>query len=171
MDQATIDSIVERHKTVFPVAVGKIAEELGVNIVSTNELSSDLSGSITKEGDQYVIYVNSSHSPLRQRFTIAHELGHYVKHREHLDDQHEIKNPSKRVLNRASGALAPSSDTVEQKYEIEADQYAAELLMPAKEFTEQWQATGNVESMVQHFNVSPAAINVRAVKLKLGYFE
>ena len=67
------------------------------------------------------IGVNSEHSKTRQRFTIAHELGHLLLH---ADDEFHIDE--KRPLARRD---AISSQAVDPR-EIEANQFAAELLMP-----------------------------------------
>lgn len=69
-----------------------------------------------------VIGVNSMHSSTRQRFTIAHELGHLLLHAEeefHIDE--------KRPLARRDEVSSKATDP----REIEANQFAAELLMPA----------------------------------------
>lgn len=171
MQQPQIDAIFDQHQHTFPVPLGAIAKMLNIEIISTDDLSDDLSGSITKEGDDYKIYVNADHSSLRQRFTIAHELMHFKKHREYLDDAQEIKNVSKKILNRPTGGAASVADTDLRRYEYEADHAAAELLMPETEFTRVFRTSGTIEEIVSHFGVSPSAINVRACKLGLGYFE
>jgi len=171
MNQAQIDAVFNQYSNVFPVPLGKIADALGIKIISTAELPEGVSGSITKENDGYLIYVNSTHGSLRQRFTIAHELIHYKKHRSYLDQQHEIQNPTKKALNRPDGGATAVSDDTERRYEYEADQGAADLLMPTAEFTSVFKSSDTLEEVVDHFGVSPAAINVRAYKLNLGYFE
>jgi Zn-dependent peptidase ImmA (M78 family) len=171
MTQEQIDEVFDKHTNTFPVPLGSIAEELGIQIISTEELDEDLSGSISKEGENYLIYVNAGHNPLRQRFTIAHELVHYKQHRDYLNDEHEIKNLSKKVLNRPTGGASLVVDETERRYEYEADQGAADILMPQIEFTRKFNQSGTIEEIVSHFGVSPAAINVRAYKLGLGYFE
>lgn len=170
MDQQTIDQTVARYANRFPVPVGKIAEDLNIDMIETDELPAELSGSITKEGGRYYIYLNGSHSQLRKRFTVAHEIAHFVKHRSYLDTNEEIKNPSKR-LNRPNGGPTSAGTTQEQTYELEADQYAAELLMPEDEFRAKWAEAERIEELISHFGVSSAAVNVRACKLGLGYFE
>ena len=76
------------------------------------------------KGGTPIIGVNSLHHPNRQRFTIAHEIGHLELHRDvissavHVDKQFPILM---RDANSATGT---------EKMEIEANQFAAELLMP-----------------------------------------
>ena len=52
-------------------------------------LCDDISGYIEKVGDKFVIVVNSLQSPLRQRFTLAHEFGHYSLHKADLEGKHQ----------------------------------------------------------------------------------
>lgn len=77
----------------------------------------------TKTGKP-VIVVNEANSEERQRFTIAHEIGHFLLHSAqatHVDDM-DTADP---VFYRDE----ISSQAVQLK-EIEANQFAAELLMP-----------------------------------------
>jgi Zn-dependent peptidase ImmA (M78 family) len=81
-----------------------------------------MSGMVHRKPDgTAVIGVNSMEAPTRQRFTIAHELGHLLLHKDedlHVDERFPIafRNPK-------------SSQAIDDK-EIEANQFAAELLMP-----------------------------------------
>lgn len=69
-----------------PVPVDRVAELLGV-IVKFFPLDKELSGMIFIRNDHPIIGVNSLHHPNRQRFTIAHELGHFLLHRKHLENK------------------------------------------------------------------------------------
>ena len=86
MSQADIRSKVttllrECNVTEAPVPVDKIAQHLGINIVSV-QIPSQLSGALIRANGNVGITVNSTHHLHRQRFTIAHELGHfYLKHK------------------------------------------------------------------------------------------
>lgn len=69
-----------------------------------------------------VIGVNSVDAPVRQRFTIAHEIGHFILHKDealHVDEKSLI------------GLRDRKSSLAVDEREIEANQFAAELLMPA----------------------------------------
>jgi Zn-dependent peptidase ImmA (M78 family) len=82
-----------------------------------------LSGMMQRIGDQSVIGINSAHPSARRRFTLGHELGHLVLHSEealHID--HVFPVAFRREV---------SSKAVDAR-EIEANQFAAELLMPLK---------------------------------------
>ena len=62
------------------IDVHAIAASLEAGVVY-ERLPSDVSGMLVRDNESIVIGVNESHSPSRQRFTIAHELGHLVMHR------------------------------------------------------------------------------------------
>jgi Zn-dependent peptidase ImmA (M78 family) len=105
-----------------PIPVERLARQLGVE-VRREPFEGDLSGMLFREGDRAIVGVNSSHSRSRQRFTIAHEIGHLELHdREgiHLDRKFPIVRQRDK---RSSLAIDPK--------EIEANGFAAELLMPA----------------------------------------
>ena len=108
---------VDRH----PVPVEKIAENLGAQITyQPFDRKDNLSGVLFKEEGKVTIAVNSKDSPQRQRFTIAHECGHLaLKHRGDIFVDQTVR------LNR-DGNSALAIDPME----IEANGFAAELLMP-----------------------------------------
>lgn len=110
-----------------PVPVDKIARLLGVQL-RFSPLDEELSGMIYINENTPIIGVNSMHHPNRQRFTIAHEIGHLQLHRHlitgkvHVDKQFRVQFAK---LNRDA-----KSSTGTEKIEIEANQFAAALLMP-----------------------------------------
>tara|TARA_B100000378_G_C18031236_1_gene407572 strand:+ start:1262 stop:1630 length:369 start_codon:yes stop_codon:yes gene_type:complete len=76
-----------------------------------------------KDGMRAIV-VNSLHHPNRQRFTIAHELGHHQLHLPLLEKGVHVDKAIFRRDQSASKGVQP--------YEIEANHFAAELLMPKK---------------------------------------
>src|SRR5262249_6216347 len=81
-----------------------------------------VSGALIRKGkDSVIIGVNSAHHSNRQRFTIAHEIGHYALHKGcklHVDQDFRIN------------WRADNSSTRNSHEEVEANRFAAELLMP-----------------------------------------
>ena len=69
-----------------PVPVEKIAAALGAKIKYA-PYEGEIAGMLARGNGEVVIGVNSLHHPNRQRFTIAHELGHLLLHNEdvHID--------------------------------------------------------------------------------------
>ncbi len=88
--------------------------------VVEKSLGTDLSGAlIPVEGAGWVILVNADHSIVRRRFTVAHELGHLILHS--YTGAHADRTFKFRDWRSSEGSAAE---------EIEANQFAAELLMP-----------------------------------------
>jgi Zn-dependent peptidase ImmA (M78 family) len=103
-----------------PIDVEKIANVLGIAIRRT-PTNDEISGFLLRNPDgQAVIGVNTLHHPNRQRFTIAHELGHFILHK-----QEEV-HVDRAVIKLRDGASSKGEDPDE----VEANGFAAELLMP-----------------------------------------
>lgn len=103
-----------------PVPVPDLAERLKIKVVTT-PLQNGVSGALIRDGGQCFIAVNSGHHRNRQRFTIAHEIGHFWL--EHELDDHVDREFT--VLMRDQ-----NSSTADNALEVAANQFAAALLMP-----------------------------------------
>jgi Zn-dependent peptidase ImmA (M78 family) len=140
----------------IPVDVRAVADKIGIEVITTEELSQQgLSGKIEfKEQPRKnpVIYVNAQESEARQRFTIAHELGHYFCG--HSDSCRE--DPA---FN-----LSPAVGLYEER---QANEFAANLLMPkiALEYLIYEKKEFNIENLAAIFEVSPLAIHFRLKNL------
>ena len=104
-----------------PIDVEAIAASLGVR-VERADLGDDVSGVLVRRGGQAVIGVNWTHHPSRQRFTIAHELGHFLLH---AAGTYIDKGTHARFRNEQSGSGT-------DREEVEANAFAAALLIPAQ---------------------------------------
>ena len=105
-----------------PIPVHEIAESNGANVVFVDfgKHAEAVSGFCDFKGSR--LYVNRDDSVERQAFTIAHELGHFILHRQEFE-----KNPSRyAVLPRFSD---PNKDDPLEK---EANKFAACLLVPER---------------------------------------
>ena len=111
-----------------PVPVREIAERKGITVRFV-PLEDELSGMIFVKEDVPVIVVNSLQHPNRQRFTLAHECGHYELHMRDIGSEVHV---DKKLFVLARDA---SSSKGFDRKEIEANRFAAELLVP-KEFLE-----------------------------------
>jgi Zn-dependent peptidase ImmA (M78 family) len=125
--------ILERHGVTHPpVPVERIAKELGVQLRFV-PYEGELAGMLARHsGSEPIIGVNSKHPRARQRFTIAHELGHLILH----DVEMHIDRDFKVMRRNATSSLA------QDPLEIEANRFAAELLMPYDMLLEDVEATG-----------------------------
>lgn len=104
-----------------PTNVENICKCLAIRLIK-EELDEELSGMSFVKGDKKYIVVNQQHHVNRRRFTIAHEIGHHVLHHDYLTRNVHVDTL---VLNRDSS----SAEGVDRQ-EIEANAFAAELLMP-----------------------------------------
>lgn len=111
-------AIIEQFKDEIPVPVGRLAKELGLGVLRST-LQPGISGQI-EPSDEYpagfVIKVNRHEVKHRQRFTIAHEIGHFMLHRDRIGSG--IRDT---ILYRSKLSSA---------MEAEANRFAAGLLMP-----------------------------------------
>ena len=152
-----VDHLLKQGRiTKPPVPVEKIAENLGLD-VRFAPLEGDLSGALVREGGEVYIGVNSLHHSNRRRFTIAHEIAHFVLHEGvtlHVDKDFRIN----RRDNDSSKAVNPE--------EMEANRFAAEMLMPTRFVVKDIEALRNVDqlaldSMARRYRVSPLAMRIR----------
>ncbi|MGA2704149.1 MAG: ImmA/IrrE family metallo-endopeptidase [Isosphaeraceae bacterium] len=144
-----------------PTPVEKIAKALGAQ-VRFSPFDSELSGMVYIKDGVPIIGVNSLHHPNRQRFTIAHELGHLELHRQMITSNVHVDKNFPALMRD------PKSATGTEQIEIEANQFAAELLMPIA-LIEQALAgkqfdiddDGPIEELAKKFRVSKQALEYR----------
>lgn len=148
--------IVESHIIKPLVPLGALAKDLGIN-VQLSALPANRSGLIRKRGDGYEIKINRFESRSRQRFTLAHEISHYLLHRDTIDRKGEAGLQDS-VLYRSGEP---------ERIEFEANRLAAEIVMPRALLDAKIKTfAGNlseeaVESLAEQFGVSKAAMEVR----------
>lgn len=134
-----------------PVDPARIARDMGVQVyfVEFERSHSGISGFYDCEED--AIFVNRDEFPLRQTFTIAHELGHKVLHQEWA------RSADYRVLLRDQSLQ--EKDVREQ----EANSFAANLLTPRFLMDRYWRKL-SVEQLSQLF-----AVSVPMIKFRLSF--
>ena len=151
----------ENQVTAQPVPVERIAKSLDAQL-RFSPLDDELSGMIyVKEGTP-IIGVNALHHPNRQRFTIAHECGHLVLHRAQISQEIHVDKAFPMLMRDAVSTAGVNA------IEIEANLFAAELLMPVFLLAK---ALGNepldidnegaVSALARSFRVSPSAMRFR----------
>src|SRR5262249_30053272 len=111
---------------VLPIPVHEIAAALGIIEIKPITISGFEGGLITPDDKSSgFILINEKNSPRRQRFTIGHELGHY------LNAWHKPSG-GQNFMCSAKDMVASLPREGRERMEVEANQFAAELLMPAK---------------------------------------
>ncbi len=110
-----------------PVPVIDIVKKLGIEL-DLQVVDNDLSGFLVRHSTEgkAVIGANSTHSGSRQRFTIAHELGHFLLHEGEVVHVDEAKVAYRVNLRNIASSMGDNDE------EKEANFFAAELLMPAR---------------------------------------
>ncbi|MCY4211235.1 MAG: ImmA/IrrE family metallo-endopeptidase [Gammaproteobacteria bacterium] len=103
-----------------PVDLDRVVRHLKLS-VNENPLENEYSGFLAVK--EKTIVVNSNHPPARRRFTIAHEIGHYQLHRREKADTQVF-------IDRTVYFRNENSSGVEYRLELEANAFAAGLLMP-----------------------------------------
>jgi len=145
---------------ILPVPLEQIAKREGIKIELT-PLDDDLSGMSFIKNGVAVIVLNLNHHPNRRRFTLAHEIGHHLMHVSYLTNNVHV---DKSVLNRDN----VSSQAVDLK-EIEANAFAAELLMPEIELRKYQHVDFNDDAflyaLAKKLKVSVTALTYRLTNL------
>ena len=149
---ASWQCIVDCKITSLPIPISHICEFYNGKVINNSDihrLKGSESGRIYAiDGYPYVV-VNDNESVQRIRFTIAHELGHYLLG--HL-------GPDNANLNREYGNIKPIQET-------EADMFAARLLSPACVL---WGINAyTAEQIASVCNISLTAAGYRAERMKL----
>ena len=160
-------AIRDRYLAVFggsqvPVPVEAIAEDLlGLRISQSDGLG-DCSGMLLPR--ERHILLNAAESPLadpqlrRQRFTIAHEIGHWVCH---------CLGGRRAEQPLAMCRQQDLSQDADRMIEREANVFAAELLMPERLVLEARSQSNDLESLAVRFDVSKIAMEWRLHNLGL----
>ena len=138
------------------IDIKKVAEAEGIHVVE-DKFDDDMSGLFMKEGGEYIIAVNTTHLEVRQRFTMAHELGHFILHKE--ESLHYDSMEPDMIFFRAEGKISA--------YETEANHFAASLLMPEEMVREDFSVSPEVDALAEKYEVSKSAMMYRLINLGL----
>jgi transcriptional regulator with XRE-family HTH domain len=146
------NELLERAKiSAPPVPVDELVALCGVFLCQI-ELPDALSGMIVELDAGPVIAVNANHAPTRQRFSMAHELGHHLL--QHTDRFH---------LDVQDGSPFGFDYAVERA----ANDFAADLLMPRRFVTHAFESTQQTGQLAEIFDVSEIAMGYRILNLGL----
>jgi Zn-dependent peptidase ImmA (M78 family) len=157
--------VAARNMASAPIPVEKIIAELGINYAEEH-LPDEDSGMITRVDSAYFIVINEAHPKVRRRFTAAHELGHYVYHRDLIGDG-VVDDAAYR--STTSGRYANSR--IKPWHEAQANKFAVNLLMPLnllrKTVSElRLEMPRDVSDLAKKFQVSEQALRIRLEALE-----
>ncbi|MFA7284847.1 MAG: ImmA/IrrE family metallo-endopeptidase [Candidatus Absconditabacterales bacterium] len=127
--------------------------------VDMTDINQELSGVVQEKDGKYYVYVNAKDSDGRKRFTIAHELGHivlgHVPTGGILKDNLKFRDPTHNYTDE------------EKKQEVEANDFAANLLMPSEAVQKNFSLFDTISELAKFFNVSEQAMRFRLDNLGL----
>lgn len=150
-----------------PVAIDVLAHRLQLSTAAA-ALGDEVSGMLVMDGGRGAIGYNATHAPVRQRFTIAHEIAHYLLHAK--------KNTKSQLFIDRSVTFRrdENSSTGDDHQEVQANQLGAALLMPRalvqqeiKKHDLDLDDEDAIGFLAKRFQVSVAAMTNRLVNLQL----
>ncbi|MAU97726.1 MAG: hypothetical protein CMP81_17890 [Fulvimarina sp.] len=146
--------LIEEYQSDIPVKIGAIAAHLGLEVkVATLDIG--ISGMImpVDNDEKYKILVNKHEPNYRRRFTLSHEIAHYLLHRDLIGDG--LKD---NILYRSK---------LSDAREAEANRLAADILMPPIQI-KKWMESNSglreadaVSKLAEYFDVSEDAMRIR----------
>lgn len=143
-------AVVARYQEQPPVDLDGICRDLGIKVYRL-PLGSKVAGQLIRDESKggfsgFAIYINSSDHPNRRRFTQAHELAHFILHRDLID-----------------GGIVDDTmyrSDLSDRFEVQANRMAADILMPVKLVKRRINAM-SVDEMAKLFQVSEQAMRIR----------
>lgn len=144
----------------IPIQVEEIASRFNIKI--SRAPSKDFSGMLIRKDGHALIGVNDEEAPFRQRFTIAHELGHFFLHprKDTFVDQVSYRDNKKDILRTPT--------------ERQANMFAAALLMPNSLLEKDFRSISKngftedeLQLLADKYQVSEDAMRFRLMNLNL----
>lgn len=150
-------AVIARHQLAPPVRLKPIADELGIRVLRMS-LGKAIAGQLIRDRlrggpSGFVVYLNSDDSINRQKFTLAHEIAHFVLHRDLIE-------------NGVIDDTMYRSD-LDSHYEVQANQLAADILMPIRLVKKALSVEKDPKKLANMFEVSEQAMNIRLSGLKI----
>lgn len=145
---------IDEKLSEYPVKLGAIAQKLGIKVLLST-LPRGTSGQIGQENGDFVIRVNRHEAKHRQRFTLAHELAHFLLHKDRIVAE---GGWSENVLLRSG-----QPDNIE----YEANRLASDLVIPSAllaKATEEYSGPMTseiIEDLARRFGVSTSAMEIK----------
>jgi len=150
-----------------PVAIDRVAQRLNLTM-EAGALGDNVSGMLMIRGERGAIGYNSAHARVRQRFTIAHEIAHFLLH------ANRGGKPQLFIDSSMSFRRDATSSTGAERDEVEANQLGAALLMPRSLIKKELLSNDlnldvdeSIDFLAKRFQVSSAAMTNRLLNLNV----
>jgi len=146
--------VIASYQDTLPIKVGAIAKSLGI-IVKKATLSAGISGEIKETDGVCTVRINRHDVKARQRFTVAHEISHFLLHRDKIGE-----GITDDILYRSS---------LSDKLEAQANRLAADIIMPWPLIKKSLENYSNlrVEEKIERL-ATEAEVSTTAIKIRLG---
>lgn len=169
VEQRTVDLLKAHNLLKQAVDLDALAEALDIS-VKYQSLQDGFSAFLLIKDGKPTAFVNSDHHPNRRRFSLAHEIGHFVLHHRQAKQDHLFLDKSLTLYTRKDHHTSEN-----YKMEREANEFAASLLMP-QELIEKYVAKHelniedefDVSRLALAFGVSEQALQIRLSHLGLA---
>jgi Zn-dependent peptidase ImmA (M78 family) len=145
--------LIKNHQLDLPINILGLTHAFGLKVFEVSNWDSNLSGKIIRNEECgsvscYAIYVNERHPNVRKRFTIAHELAHFIYHRDLIGDGIIDDGLYRSGLSNSQESMANS--------------LAADILMPWHLLRKEIEGgCKSIEELAIKFEVSQAAMAIR----------
>ena len=159
-----VRTLLRDTKSTVPVDLERIAVHLGI-LIRREVLEGDISGFLFRQGEHAAIVVNRRQPKTRQRFTIAHEIGHYCL--DHKRDEIHVD----RALGLKFRRGTPHGSDPE---EIQANAFAAALLMPKDSLSEDllsFGPNGVIDDTAIHTLSVKYGVSIQALLIQLATID
>lgn len=151
--------IIDRYRSNRPINIEGLIRELGVELDKKATLDANIAGQIERlSSGKYKISTNKNDHYYRQRFTMAHELGHFLLHQNLIGDG---VNDDKLYRSTSEGNFYNTA--IKKSHETQANKFAASVLMPLQIIKQDYEDTGHpdLSEFSKRWQVSTEALAIR----------
>lgn len=149
IEEIALDILSSSKQLTIPINLDEISKLLELDVIYF-PFPDEISGLLKKEVG--VIGINENQHSNRQRFTLAHEIGHYILGHKIISNEDMVDD-----------TLTDTSQTPER----EANYFASAILMPRIKLKEEYKKTPSVKELSKLFEVSEQAMTIRVLELGL----
>ena len=152
---AAAQVILDHGVTAFPVDPMAIARACDITVEAKPAEHNGFSGMLARVGENFgILYATHIPSPGFQRFSVAHELGHYFL-AGHVDQLLEL-----------GAHVSRAGFVTSDPYEMEADLFASALLLPDKLFAQELQrASEGLDGVIEIADLAQTSLTATAIAL------
>jgi Zn-dependent peptidase ImmA (M78 family) len=161
-----LDPLMDLYRRLTPVNVEALIRELGLEVIYCH-MDQKISGMIEPRDDGFRIRINRSDHLFRQRFTLAHELGHWIYHSDLIGD-----GLGDDRLYHTSDVGRVYNTSVKRQHENQANAFAFWLLIPEDRLEHDLKSFSDQPDwafLSQNYQVSVSALKAAARKIALRH--